>query len=230
MGKIKDLFFTSDAQTKDTVKVPEKTTNVVQTVNQPVQLQPFAVNANTVGTIDKDIYNSFIQTIQDSNLPGPDYIEVIKAADSFKDIIPDENSRLLSAYKATKAIAPELNKERLLNSISTYINVIESERSLFYEDLKNRVNTDIVSRQNEIQTRKAKIEEANKKIEEATEKIVALKEQIGVLSSEINTIDGEIQSNQTNLDIQKKNFDLTADLFISNLNTDKEKFGLIIKE
>ena len=97
----------------------------------PVVGQPIVNSDGTIqGQLDNKLFELLCDVVEESNIPGPDYVELTKAAqnDSMKAAIPDENARLMAAYISMKATAPQLNRGVVLGSIDTYVGILEKER------------------------------------------------------------------------------------------------------
>ena len=219
---LKGFFFNDDATTPTEVKT-EKPVASVQQPTAPVQSAPIGMGGTVVGVVNKDVYNTLMKVLEERNLPGPDYLELKKAADSMAAVITDETTRYFSAFSVLKSSNPTFNKSMVMDSLNEYIKFIESERSGAKVELQSIYDNEVGFRQKEIQKRVDIIENNKKKIEELNAEILTV-------SQEINTINGEMLAKQTELDIQEKNFNVTVDAVIAGLNTDKEKLNLIIKE
>lgn len=216
----KSLFLNETVETGEVAQT--NATPEQKVVTPQVQPQVYATNSNMAGVVNPDIFNAFNEVLDSFDIPGPDYLEVKKAAEALKSAIPDENTRLIAAVATVTATSPTLSKQIILDSIVKYIERIEVERKESEAEFKRLYDSEITSRQKEIDTRKGKIEAATKQITE-------LQGLIGTCSGEINTINGEMQTKQVELDIKKKNFDATIDAFVAGLNSDKSKFETLIK-
>lgn len=216
---LKNLFFNEEQV--ETV-VTEKKQQPTQPLNVPQQ-QTVVPVTGVVGVINKEMYDTLMNVIEEQNFPGPDYLELKRAADSMSSVIPDENTRYISAYTVLKSSNNNFNKTVILNSIDKYIQFIENEKTDAQNQLSQIYQNEIGSRQNEIEKRVKLIEENKKKIEE-------LNAQIMSASQEINTINGEMLTKKTELEIQEKNFNVTVESIINGLNNDKNKLNTIIVE
>lgn len=213
---LKSLFINEETENVN-VKSTEKPVENVTVTQSPMSVTP------AVGVVNKDTYTTLMKVLEERNLPGPDYLELKKAADAMANVITDENVRYISAYSVLKSTNPKLNKTMVISSIDEYVKYIESERSEAKNQLTELYNQEVGNRQKEIQNRAELIEQNKKKIEDLNSEILKA-------SQEINSINGEMLSKQTELDIQEKNFNATVDAVISGLNNDKTKLNLIIAE
>lgn len=224
---LKNMFLNDESTTPVPVDAKSKQATASQSVATqqpaPTVAQPAPITGVAVGVVNKDTYNTLMKVLEDRNLPGPDYLELKKAADSMASVIPDESTRYISAFSVLKSSNPKFNKGIVISSIDEYIKYVESERAEAKTELQQIYDTEVGARQKEIQKR-AELIEANKK------KIDDLNAEILQASQEINTINGEMLAKQTELDIQEKNFNATVDAVVTGLSTDKNKLNAIIVE
>ena len=104
---------------------------VTPMMSTPVVGQPIVNSDGTIqGQLDNKLFEQLCEVLEESNIPGPDYVELTKAAqnDAMKAAIPDENARLMAAYISMKATAPQLNRGIVLGSIDSYVGILEKER------------------------------------------------------------------------------------------------------
>jgi alpha-D-ribose 1-methylphosphonate 5-triphosphate diphosphatase PhnM len=154
--------------------------------------------------------------MEDSNLPGPDYLELKNVAnnDDMKRTVPDEVQRFMVAFITMKSSNPEMTKERVNKSIDEYIGVMENERKTGHEQLQRIWNE-------RVDTQKELVENAEKRIAELQ---MELQEQIAFVQNKNNEI--AAASNECN--INKANFDATVDFLVKNLSDDKVKLNQIL--
>jgi hypothetical protein len=67
--------------------------------------------------------------INEANLPGPDYLELLQSAEQMKQYIPDETTRLKAAFGSIQGMDPRMTKDVVLASIDTYLGVNEGKQS-----------------------------------------------------------------------------------------------------
>lgn len=196
----------------------------VNPVNTPIQSVPTAgsVSVNDDGTIqpqlDTELFEKLCEVVEESNIPGPDYVELTKAAqnENMKNAIPDENSRFMAAYISIKATAPQLNKGVVLGSIDTYIDILEKERQNGLSELQGKwvENVDM----------------PEKEIARAQEDIVRLQQELQKKIQFVSEEKNKVINAKNEYNIKKANFNHTFDVFIKKLKDDKEKFNLILQD
>lgn len=211
-NSIKSAFVTeipdeNPTQVEATVAVPSPTIVVSPTVQVPGVIE---------GQVNDDLLQKLCQVMEDSNLPGPDYLELKNVAnnDDMKRTVPDEVQRLMVAFITMKSSNPEMTKERVIKSIDEYIGMMENERKIGHEQLQCIWNE-------RVDAQKVLVENAEKRIAELQKE---LQEQVAFVQTKNNEI--AAASNECN--INKANFDATVDFLVKNLSDDKVKLNQIL--
>lgn len=218
--------FFSSIKSAFVTEIPDETTLVKQEVPvtpQPDTTQVF-VNIPKVaqapktieGQVDDVLLQKLCQAMEDSNLPGPDYLELKNVAnnDEMKKAMPNEVQRLTVAFITMKSSSPEMTRERVLNSIDAYINMMENERKTGHEQLDVIWNEKVESQRSAVADAEAEIETLQKRLQELSQFVQTKKNEIAVASNECN--------------INKANFDATVDFLVNNLAEDKAKLTNVL--
>lgn len=201
-------------------EVPSTTVNnatqEVPTVNQTVPPTPiFSTTTSTPktieGQVDDELLQKLCQVMEESNLPGPDYLELKNVAnnDEMKKAMPNETQRLNVAFITMKSSSPDMTKERVLSSIDTYINMMENERKAGHEQLDQIWQERVESQRSAVIEAEAEIANIQKKLQELVQFVQTKNNEIAAASNECN--------------INKANFDATVDFLVNNLTEDKGK-------
>ena len=163
------------------------------------------------GQVDDDLLQKLCQAMENSNLPGPDYLELKNVAnnDDMKRAMPNEIQRLSVSFITMKSANAEMTKERVISSIDEYIKIIENERNIGHKQLTEIWN-DKVESQNEIVTNTEK-------------RIVELQTELQELVNFVQVKKNEIAAATNECNINKANFDATVDFLVKNLIDDKTK-------
>lgn len=216
---IKNAFVTEIPDETPSV-VEEKnvaqTTQTVQTVAQVPQAM-FVSTASTPktieGQVDDELLQKLCQAMEDSNLPGPDYLELKNVANNeeMKRAMPNEIQRLTVAFITMKSSSPEMTKERVLNSIDSYIQMMENERKTGHEQLDQIWNV--------------KVESQRAAVSDAEREIASLQQKLQELIEFVRTKTNEIAEESNKCNINKANFDATVDFLVNNLANDKTKLS-----
>lgn len=190
------------------VQVPQQATVVLPTSAQ--------ISKVIEGQVDDTLLQKLCQAMEDSNLPGPDYLELKNVAnnDEMKRAMPDESQRLMVAFITMKSGNPDMSKTRVISSIDEYIGMMEAERATGHQQLQ-------VIWDEQVEAKKVLVAEAEKRIAELQQE---LQERVQFVQAKNNEI--AAASNECN--INKANFDATVDFLVKNLSDDKAKLNLIL--
>lgn len=213
---LKSLIFTEDENKGNSTSA---TTVPIPPVAQPIadatayQMQPVdgatAPPQYGTGTVDQDLLQKLCRVLDDSNLPGPDYLELKQSADALT-MLPDPNTRFMAAYATLKVSNPtEMSKNRVTSSLDSYIKIMEDQKKQGLTEVANMRQTLVTDKQQMIQ--------------QLSEEIAERSAQISQLQSEVAT--GTVECNRNEM-----NFIATVDSVINKLKIDKETLNLIINE
>ena len=196
-----------------------QTTQTVQTVAQTPQAM-FVSTASTPktieGQVDDELLQKLCQAMEDSNLPGPDYLELKNVANNeeMKKAMPNELQRLTVAFITMKSSSPEMTRDRVLNSIDSYIQMMENERKTGHEQLDQIWNV--------------KVESQRAAVSDAEKEIASLQKRLQELIEFVQTKTNEIAAESNKCNINKANFDATVDFLVNNLANDKAKLSNVL--
>ena len=156
--------------------------------------------------------------IEKNNLKGFDYFEFKKSVHTLKDML-DEETAIKSAFATAANMG--LTKERLMQSIDHYKNVLTKEKRQFDDALKKQINQKISSKREEKLQLKEHIITLNHKIQEINKKIASFQERIDNSDAEIKEAEEKIKSTQSN-------FEQAYNNFLSEINTDLDKINSVL--
>ncbi len=161
--------------------------------------------------IDEGVLDNIIAMLDEKNLPGPDYLELKKAANDEVLIktIPDEKTRFTVSFASLKAASPTLSKKQILQSILTYIQYIEDERA-------NGANQFNKLWQEQVVAREEAVAKAKKEIAELEDKLAKLKQFAQEQEAQAAAV-------KTDCEKKKKEFNATVDFMIGKLRMDGAK-------
>lgn len=218
-SSIKSAFVTEiPDEAPAVVEAPVKSdAPVSQTSTQPMFTVTSTPSTNVIeGQVNDELLQKLCQAMEDSNLPGPDYLELKNVAnnDEMKKAMPNEIQRLTVAFITMKSSTPEMTRDRVLNSIDSYIQMIESERKTGHAQLET--------------IWQERVESQRQAVTEAEERIVALQKELGGLVSFVQNKTNEIAAATNECNINKANFDATVDFLVKNLADDKAKLANVL--
>ena len=170
------------------------------------------------GQLDSNLFEQLCDVLEESNIPGPDYIELTKASqnDVMKAAIPDEGARLMAAYISMKATSPDLNRGIVLGSIDKYVEILEGERKRGLCELQEKWVENI--------------EKPEADVARAQEEIVRLQSELQERIQFVAEQKAKIADARNEHGIKKANFNYTFDVFIKKLLDDKVKLEGIIQD
>lgn len=220
--------FFSSIKSAFVTEVPDEAPTVVETntkqdvVPSQQTAQPmFTVTATPTthvieGQVNDELLQKLCQAMEDSNLPGPDYLELKNVAnnDEMKKAMPNEIQRLTVAFITMKSSTPEMTRDRVLNSIESYIQMMENERKTGHAQLET--------------IWQERVESQRQAVTEAEERIVKLQKELGELVSFVQNKTNEIAAATNECNINKANFDATVDFLVKNLADDKAKLTNVL--
>ena len=168
--------------------------------------------------IDEGVLDNIIAMLDEKNLPGPDYLELKKAANDevLLQSIPDEKMRFTVSYATLKAASPSLSKKQILQSILTYIQYIEDERARGIEQFNKLWQEQVVAREEAVEKAKAEIAELEAKLEK--------------LKTFAQEQEGQVVAVKADCGKKKKEFNVTVDYMIGKLRMDGAKLEDALKE
>ena len=179
----------------------------------------FKANDNSeISEIDEGVLDNIIAMLDEKNLPGPDYLELKKAANDevLLQSIPDEKMRFSVSYTTLKAASPSLSKKQILQSLLTYIQYIEDERERGTEQFNKLWQDQVVAREEAIEKAKAEIAELEAKLEK--------------LKTFAQEQEGQVVAVKADCGRKKKEFNATVDYMIGKLRMDGAKLEDALKD
>ncbi|MGB1205804.1 MAG: hypothetical protein ACPG5B_09170 [Chitinophagales bacterium] len=192
---------------ENTIKVEDKEqTNTVIPTDTPPPLpsqKPIEETAKTSPTpdapkpqLDKRYFERLMQSIQDNNMDGFDYLEFKSALKSLDNLPLDEATKFKSAFATSSTMG--LTYDTLLGSIDFYKKVMEREKDKFREQLKQQVTKTMVTKQENKDKLEQSIQHKMEQIKRLTDEVNASKEKLGKVESEMNQLIGKIEGVKTN--------------------------------
>ena len=188
-------------------------------VAAPVQSQA-EVHQATAGeykpTLDKQLFEQLCAVIEEANLPGPDYVELMKAANdpNMVKAIADEGTRFLSAFVGLKAMSPEFTKKIVLDSIDEYVKILTSEQQRGLTEWQKKWDDSVTAQENGVA-------EARKEIER-------LERELSEKRNFISEREASLVGIKTQLNKGKENFNDTFSHLLNKLETDKAKINEVL--
>ncbi len=179
----------------------------------------FKTEDDTVAAeVDERVLDNIIAMLDEKNIPGPDYLELKKAANDevLLKSIPDEKMRFTVSYATLKAASPSLNKKQILQSILTYIQYIEDERERGTAQFDKLWQDQVVAREEAVAKSKTEIAE--------------LEERLAKLKQFVEEQGGQVEAIKADCGKKKKDFNATVDYMIGKLRMDGAKLEEVLND
>lgn len=176
-----------------------------------------SVPASTImasGDVDTKLVELLERKINEANLPGPDYLELLQSAEQMKQYIPDETTRLKAAFGSIQGMDSRMTKDVVLASIDTYLGVIEAERG------KAKLRME--------KLRKETVEDKAEELKATNLRIEQLREELKTLTDKSIDLNSEIQKNTAETSAFEARTNATIDKVTNRLSEDKVRLAQIL--
>lgn len=183
-------------------------------VPSPVVTSVPAPTIMASGDVDTKLVELLERKINEANLPGPDYLELLQSAEQMKQYIPDETTRLKAAFGSIQGMDPRMTKDVVLASIDTYLGVIEAERG------KAELRME--------KLRKETIEDKAEELKATNLRIEQLREELKTLTDKSIDLNSEIQKNTAETAAFEARTNATIDKVTNRLSEDKVRLAQIL--
>ena len=180
-------------------------------VSNPVVTSVPAPTIMASGDVDTKLVE---RKINEANLPGPDYLELLQSAEQMKQYIPDETTRLKAAFGSIQGMDSRMTKDVVLASIDTYLGVIEAERG------KAKLRME--------KLRKETVEDKAEELKATNLRIEQLREELKTLTDKSIDLNSEIQKNTAETTAFEARTNATIDKVTNRLNEDKVRLTQIL--
>ena len=156
----------------------------------------------------------FDKLFEQANMPGPDYYEFCKVAETLEAHIPDEKTRFSAAFASLSVQG--LTKQRLIEAAAHYKEVISADKIKFDLAIDKKGNT-------ELETRKVSVVTMEKKIVDNSELIKTLTKEISDSQAKIATMKNEILEEEKRLASNKSGYNVAYEAMLNRINLDIQK-------
>ena len=206
-------MFVEDSN-KESETIKPCTSQEASAVPSPVVTSVPAPTIMASGDVDTKLVELLERKINEANLPGPDYLELLQSAEQMKQYIPDETTRLKAAFGSIQGVDPRMTKDVVLASIDTYLGVIEAERG------KAKLRME--------KLRKETVEDKAEELKETNLRIEQLREELKTLMVKSIDLNSEIQKNTAETTVFEARTNATIDKVTNRLNEDKVRLAQIL--
>lgn len=209
------LFFVEDETSKQ--EVLEKTPNTATPTPQET------VQTKTSGEINENLLNIFNNAIEQSSGIASDYYRLKRSVDGMEKAgISNEKDRYIAAYIALKSVSP-IDKNGLIKSIDACIDIIMNEKNNAVQALNTKKKDKINNKEEILKQKKDAISALNIEIEKIKATIEEETKTLSLIQNEIN--EATIECDKNEADLNK-----TVEMVLKQLQNDKDKLNIILKE
>lgn len=209
------LFFVEDETSKQ--EVLEKTPDIVTPIPQET------VQTKTSGEINENLLNIFNNAIEQSSGIASDYYRLKRSVDGMEKAgISNEKDRYIAAYIALKSVSP-IDKNGLIKSIDACIDIIMNEKNNAVQALNTKKKDKINNKEEILKQKKDAISALNIEIEKIKATIEEETKTLSLIQNEIN--EATIECDKNEADLNK-----TVEIVLRQLQNDKDKLNIILKE
>jgi len=204
---IKGLFIQQDETAEETAtQTPEPTpTDTGRRINYASP-----TSAPTTGNP-----GAFEGQLRDTlNSSGSEYVRFRTACDELRSALPDEATRLKSAFVTMKAFG--VTKDKLVSTAKVCIGNLANEQSEF----ENAMNTAYA---NQVEGGAGNITSIDKQIEEKLSQISSLQVEVDRLRSDKSKITSEVEQSRNKIDTARRDFAAAYNKLVGEINSDINK-------
>ncbi len=148
-----------------------------------------------------------------------DYIKFKKSYLSLIEMGMDADTAIKSAYMTASTMG--FTKEKLIQNIALYKNLLIKEREQFVQALKHQISVNIDSKSIDIKNLVSKKEENERKI-------IELQNQRQIIDNEISKLQEQIASNTDKIHATRDQFKSSFDYIYDKLEQDESRFNIIL--
>jgi uncharacterized glyoxalase superfamily metalloenzyme YdcJ len=171
------------------------------------------------GSFNEKVYQKLLEAIKSKATSDMDYIKFKKSYSSLCALGMDEFTAAKSAFVTAETMG--FSKEKLVQSVNYYQQVLKKEKEAFALALKNQITNHVESKQLEADRLQ------QKKLENIT-KIEKLKEELLLIESKLKEMDNDIESTSLRIEDTRQQFVHTYSLLEKELDNDLELFNRIV--
>jgi hypothetical protein len=212
LKKLKSVFIEEDAS-KSGVNTTVTTTSSIPSTNTATASDAFKPNIvmEGIGKSNSKFNDILLQSLQNANQQGFDYLEYKQSIQSLANMPMDEKTRYQSAYAMAQTMG--VNGQKLIDSALFYIDVLKNEQKKFDEAHEKQ-------RSIQVGNREIEIESLNKDIASKTQLIEEMKRTIEQNQKRVNELKSEIEASTQKVEETSTDFHFTFDQLVTQINKD----------
>ena len=174
---------------------------------------------SNVESLDKKSVAFLLKAIEESNLPGFDYLEFKQSLKALQKMDMDETIAIKSAFTTGNTVG--LTKAKLISSAEHYRQVLMKEKNQFDAALQKQMAQRVDGKKSEKEALTKKMETYRNKIKELQNEIVKIQEKF-------DKADSEIDAAQAKIIETKEKFESTYQSFVSEIERDLQRLNDVL--
>lgn len=219
-------LFVKDEETpvieEKVVETEKKPTPKPTSLGNVSLVEPTSLTTPVVSQKERNEFSEFLSSIYtQGNFSGPDYQEFTDALKEVENEPMDEESKFKTIFVGFKVQG--VTKQRLLETGSKYIALIQEQVIGFNSEIDNVLKTDVTSKQEKI----AAFTKENAEIETQMRQLTERKNKN---NESIQKITNEVDEQVSALGMKKASFSAAANDFINTINGNIEKIKQYLPE
>lgn len=189
-------------------------------------------NVQYTGKLREKFAELMLQSIEERNIPGPDYAELKSAFESedMKTNIPDSSKRWKTAFSTMKMMDKKFSKSVVLNSIDEYVRVVDEERETALSQMKKKYDSTVGVMQKDLINAENNIKGDEDRIAQLKEQIRQIEEKISSNKTFINQTREKITNGKIENFIDCADLETTAKAIRDSLLNDKNTLNEILTD
>lgn len=203
IDKLKGIFVVVDENDKNSSST---TSTPPSTKSSAVETGP---TSSTTTMVQGQNLQKFIEllggVLEKNNFPGYDYLEFKKALQSVSKLgNMDEAMMFKTVFAAAQSMNVDSNQ--LITTAKKYLDILENEKSNFYQAAGSYLSQTIKTRNDEIQALNQSLVANKSKLEQLQKEIVEQEFRVQKLSAELEETKGKVEGNKADFGQTYNNF------------------------
>jgi len=209
------LFYDAEEKAKQATTTEEAIEEKVEatTTVAPTAVAPITM-VSSVGVFNQEMWNDLMQTVDENNIDGYDYLEFKQGLIALKDQPLPEAIKYQTIYAAAKSAGATVKV--FTDAIRHYLGVLAGEEQGYMSMIDETTKTEVTGRQEKKAVNDEEIKSAQEQIQELTQKIQEKQTENIQLTTEENEWALKIGN-------QKNSFDITYKAVVDTIKSDEAK-------
>ncbi|HEV7380812.1 MAG TPA: hypothetical protein VGN64_13525 [Dyadobacter sp.] len=201
---------------------PENVTPAPKNTDSPQQSASVQAKTEVPKDEKQKFIEHFVQLLEKTNLPGPDYFEYKQALKSMDNLGLPQEKQFQAAWASFKAMSGQTDTGILVTSANQYLAALDKDRTAFLKDAEKALNDRVGSLRDEHK----KLQDANTAM---SQQITELQKKMDENSNRLGQISGEITGQSARINQNRDSFEQTYSTFTEQINADLNHINTYLK-